>query len=312
VQQIKTQCVPVVVGFYDETTAYAANTFDNFFQRLNETSGKPDKRFFMPNGTPFFCAADGTLLKNRLADWAKLPAAQRKPGAIKVPDAEADPERAARDRRLTKPEENTLILRTYMRGLKPGAGGRLLAPRIIDWEYNMKLPAEPNRDFMWLQEAEWQSLIPAEPTKGQTFPVSDAVRDRVCYWHIGGGYHALPSYYSPDRFKSKDMTLTVEDVTPKAISMRLGGSAELTTGATYQFHGLLKYDTQKKTFTRFDLVALCDEGRLPAPRGENVAPYRHYGIAFELSGERTDDLLPPFFLRENGGAPRKYFANKLR
>ena len=42
----------------------------------------------------------------------------------------------------------------------------------------------------------------------------------------------------------------------------------------------------------------------------NVAPFRRYGIAFELAGTRTDDLLPPFHLRENIGSPQRYFSNK--
>jgi hypothetical protein len=86
----------------------------------------------------------------------------------------------------------------------------------------------------------------------------------------------------------------------------------LKSGATYRFHGLLKYDMQRKGFSRFDVIALCDEGHDPKPRPQNVAPFRHYGIAFELAGARTDDLLPPFYLREHVGTPQRYFANTAR
>ena len=115
-----------------------------------------------------------------------------------------------------------------------------------------------------------------------------------------------------DSFQSKEMTLTVEGVTPKEVTLRLRGAAAIKNGASYRLAGVLKYDAAKKTFTRFDVIALADEGRQPERRPQNVAPFRHYGIAFELSGQRTDDLLPPFYLRENVGTPENYFANKTR
>jgi hypothetical protein len=302
--------VPVIVGMYDETAAYATKPADDFFKRLSETNGTPGKPFYMPNGTPFFCTASGILLKNGLADWDKLPQTERKPGAVAVPKYAADPELAKKNRRLTKPPANVLILRSYIRGLKPEADGRLRGPKVIPQFYN--IPAEPNRDFVWLLEGEWKSLMPAEPAKGQSFPVPDAVRDRICLWHIAGGYHCLPGYYTPDRFQSREMTLTVEDATAREVTLRLTGAAAIKGGATYQFHGLLRYNPEKKTFNRFDVMALCDEGHEPKSIPQNVAPFRHYGIAFELPGDRTDDLLPPFYLRENGGTPERYFANSAR
>ncbi len=312
VRQIKEKCVPVIVGMYDETEAYTPNPDDAFSKRLSETSGNPGKPFYMPNGTPFYCTAGGTLLKNGLADWEKLPDTERKPGAVAVPEPKLDPERAKKVRRLTKPPANSLILRTYVRGLKTDEQGRLFAPKVIDWEYKIKLPAEPNRDFLWLQESEWKSLVPPEPKKGVTIPVPDAVRDRICYWHIAGGYHCLPGYYTAEQFQSKEMTLTVADVTAKDVSLRLQGAAVMKSGASYRFAGLLNFDTQKQTFTRLDIIALCDEGHDPQRRPQNVAPFRHYGIAFELSGDRTDDLLPPFYLREHVGTPERYFGNRTR
>lgn len=302
----------MIVGLYDETEAYAPNPADPFFQRLSATSGTPGKPLYMPNGTPFFCTADGILLKNGLRDWQKLPAAVRQPGASSVPEYKVDPERAKKNHRLTRPPANTLILRTYKRGLKLDGAQRLFAPRIIDWEYNIKLPAEPNRDFLWLREAEVKSLIPAERVQGFTFPVPAVVRDRICHWHIAGGYHCLPGYYTAEQFQSKEMTLTVEEETPQQVTLRLRGAAALKGGATYHFHGVLRFDFERKAFTRFDLIGLCDEGQDPKPQGNNVAPSRYYGIAFELSGERTDDLLPPFYLREHVGTPNLYFANGAR
>lgn len=299
----------VIVGMYDESAVYAANPDDTFFKRLSETSGTPGKPFYMPNGSPFFCTAAGILLKNGLKDWDKLPESDRKPGAVAVPKYTALPELAKKSRRLTRPPLNTLILRSYVRGLKPEEG-RLIGPKTIPQMYH--IPAEPNRDFVWLQEAEWKSLMPADVAKGGAFPVPDAMRDRICYWHIAGGYHCLPGYYTRDHFQSRDMTLTVENATEESVSLRLSGSAVLKKGPTYRFHGVLKYSPRTKMFSRFDVIALADEGRELEPIPQNVAPFRHYGIAFELAGDRTDDLLPPFYLREHVGTPERYFANTTR
>jgi hypothetical protein len=211
---------------------------------------------------------------------------------------------------LVRPPANGLILRSYVRGLKADDKGRLHPPAVIKEMYN--IPSEPNRNFVWLQESEWKSLIPARLTRGHTVAVPDAVRDRICHWHIAGGYHGLPGYYTADHFKSKQMTLRVAAVTEQELTLRLVGSAAMKSGATYRFHGLLKYDRQKKRITRLDAIALCDEGRDLKATPQNVAPFRHYGIAFELSGERTDDLLPPFYAREHVGSPKRYFANTTR
>jgi hypothetical protein len=265
----------------------------------------------MPNGSPFFCTASGILLKRGLVDWGRLPESERQPGAVTVPQPIADAARM-KIHRLTKPPSGGLILRTYIRGLKLDKDGRLFAPKIIDWEYKIKLQAEPNRDFLWLQRSEWTSLMPNNPAKGLSFAVPAAVRDRVCHWHIAGGYHGLPGYYTAEHFRCKEMTVTVENVTPQAVALRLEGSAAMKAGASYRFHGALSYDAQKMTFTRIDIIALCDEGADPKPSPQNVAPYRHYAIAFELSSERTDDLLPPFYLREHVGSPQAYFANRAR
>jgi hypothetical protein len=299
----------VIVGMYDESAVYAANAEDTFFKRLSETNGTPGKPFYMPNGTPFFCTASGVLLKNGLSDWDKLPASERKPGAVTVPKYTLDPEMAKKSRRLTKPPANTLILRSYVRGLQPEEG-KLIGPKIIPRMYN--IPAEPNRDFVWLKEAEWRSLMPAEVAKGRTFPVPDLVRDRICCWHIAGGYHCLPGYYTKEHFQSKNMNLTVERAIDESVSLRLTGNAVVKMGTTYDFHGVLRYNPRTKSFSRFDVIAFADEGQELKPTPQNVAPFRHYGIAFELAGDRIDDLLPPFYLREHVGTPERYFANTTR
>ena len=296
----------MIVGFYDETEVYAPNPEDKFFERLRETSDTPARPFYMPNGTPFFCTASGILLKNGLADWDKLPESERKPGAVIVPEYRVDTARVKASHRLMKPPPNTLVLQVYRRGLKKDEQGRLYGPKVLPEVYN--LPVEPNRDFLWLLEAEWRSLVPDQLVQGRTFHVPDVVRDRICHWHIARGYDSLPEYYTAEDFRTKRMTLTLEEATAEQIRLRLRGYALLKSGACYRFHGELIYHLPAKAFKRFDVIALCDEGQEPAPRPHQNVSFRCYGIALELPDGRSL-LLPPFYLRENGGTPEKYFAN---
>jgi hypothetical protein len=266
----------------------------------------------MPNGTPFFCTASGTFLKNGWRDWERLPASERKPGSYKVPERQPDLARAQKSKRLTKPPADGVILRTYIRGLKVDRDQQLFAPRQIDWSYGSKLPAEPNRDFMWLRKQEWEALLPTSPQRGMNYAASPVLVDRICHWHIAGGYHCLPPRHRPEDFTAKSMAIAVESVNESEVSLRLTGAAAVKSGKTYRFHGVIGYRRDTLKPTRFDVIALADEGKELQSSPENVSPFRHYGVAFELAGERTDDLLPPFYGREQMGDPNKYFANDSR
>lgn len=303
----------MIVGLYNESDMYQkSKSADAFFRRLAESNGTPGQPFYMPNGTPFFCTAGGILLKRGLGDWDRLPESERKPGAVTVRLPERDPSRIKTNHRLTKPPPEALILRSYVRGLKLDKDGSLFAPKTIDWEYNIKLLAEPNRDFVWLRREERMALLPDRPVEGMRVEAPSAVRDRLCHWHIAGGYHGLAGFYTAEHFHSKSLVLTVNNVTAQLLTMRLEGAAVMKSGARYDFRGMLHYNRGTKKFDRFDIVAICDEGIDPKPTPQNVAPHRYYGIAFELAAEGANDLLPPFYLREHVGSPEVYFANQTR
>ena len=110
------------------------------------------------------------------------------------------------------------------------------------------------------------------------------------------------------------LTLTVEDVAPDQLRLRLQGSfqvteyqpeprGELTNGIIdYQVHGCLHYDVKKKTFSRFEVVAVGDVTGTasPPPKGRTMVAV----LLFELSpGETPWQRTPPF----SGGGQGAYF-----
>jgi hypothetical protein len=99
---------------------------------------------------------------------------------------------------------------------------------------------------------------------------------------------------------SRTMTLTVEEVTPAAVRLRLNGSFLLANapdpakaGRGFDGHllGYIGYDRAKKVINRFDVVAVGDHWS----EGNRARPGRMpLGVAFELtSGRYGADLVPP-------------------
>jgi hypothetical protein len=114
--------------------------------------------------------------------------------------------------------------------------------------------------------------------------------------------------WRPQDIRSHKLTLTVEEVTPAAVLLRLEGSALLATapdpakadrGFDVRLAGHIRYDRAKKAIDRFDVVAVGDHwGEGPFTR--RARPGRQpLGVAFELAdGKSSADLVPPQAARE--------------
>jgi hypothetical protein len=111
--------------------------------------------------------------------------------------------------------------------------------------------------------------------------------------------------------RSKALTLTVEDVTPASVRLRLDGSALLATkadlekaerGFDVRLLGYIGYDRAKKAIDRFDVIAVGDhwgEGTFTRRSRPGKMPL---GVAFELSdGKSGADRVPPQAAREVNG-----------
>src|SRR5215212_7609827 len=116
------------------------------------------------------------FIRSGLGKWAKLPEAERRPGAVKVEEPGKLDATYART-----PPENGLILNVHARLLEradaagtnvqglPKAGSILGG--LADAQCTVGNGDEASRDHLWLTEAEWKSLVPKNAKVGERSPV---------------------------------------------------------------------------------------------------------------------------------------------
>jgi hypothetical protein len=179
-------------------------------------------------------------------------------------------------------------------------------------------------DHMWLTAAEARSLMPARPRAGDRFSFPAALADRLVRWHL----NPLTVYGETNpltrlEVRASELRLTVEQVTPDMVRLRLNGFARLgsappTEVATGQVAcldqwgyeprllGFLEYDPRTHVWTRFDIVALGEHfGRLGICDSGSRPGLQPLGISFELvQGDRAADRVPP----GRGPTSRTYFG----
>jgi hypothetical protein len=252
-------------------------------------------------------------LREGLREWKKLPEERRRAGAVEVADV------GKTDPIYTRtPPPGGLIVNVYTRILDRDKGGLCKG--------TCKTPGgdQAARDHLWLTEAEWKALVPADPKKGDKAPLPAAVAERVLRFHLTDNTRGEPDMWRREDVRSQELTVTVEEVTPAAVRLRLDGSALLATradaakadrGFDVRLLGGVRYDRAKKAIDRFDVVAVGDhwgQGRFTGGARPGRQPL---GVAFELAGGKSAaDLVPPqaareiatYFGRDRGG------ANKLR
>jgi hypothetical protein len=234
-----------------------------------------------------------TVLQEGLRAWNKLPAAQRQPGAVKVPQlAKVD---ATYDRALP---EGTLIVNVYTRILDRTAAGEF-CPGTCKTRGGDKAAV----DHLWLTREEWKGLIPAQPRKGQKVALPERIVQRIARFHLADNTRGEPDLWTRKEVRKATLTLTVEDTSAEKVTLRLEGTFLLTThpdpkqakrGFDATLLGTVRYDVKKGAIDRFDVVAVGDHwGEGTYTRG--ARPGRTpLGIAFELaSGDDPADRVPP-------------------
>jgi len=119
-----------------------------------------------------------------LEKWQALSEEERRPGAVKVddlPPQEMDPN-------YPKRPAGSLILKGYNRPLDRGADGkhkRLKEYRDCqelgkeDSNWQTFVDPEPGRVWLWFTREQWTSIVPPDAKPGQSFPLSEAVADRI-------------------------------------------------------------------------------------------------------------------------------------
>jgi len=239
-------------------------------------------------------------LRQGLREWNKLPEDRRKPGSVKVEDLpKTDPAYSR------KPPKDGLIVKVYTRILDRENG------EFCKGTCTTQGGDRAARDHLWLTEAEWKSLIPAEPKEGSSFPLPAKIAERICRFHLIDNTRGEPPMWRREDVRSKEFTLTVAEVTASQIQLRLEGSALLANqadaakadrGFDVRLLGRIEYDREKKGITRFDVAAVGDHwGQGTYTRG--ARPGRQpLGVAFELTdGKAGADLVPPQAARDIGG-----------
>ncbi len=237
-------------------------------------------------------------LKEGLAAFKRLPTEQRQPGAITVGDAsEVDP-RYAR----TPPKEG-LIVQVYTRILDRDASGQYCKGTC-----NVRGGDQAARDHLWLTEAEWKSLVPADPKPNDQFPLPDAIGERMARFHLIDNTRGEPPMWQRQEVRSQRITLTITEVTEAAVHLKLEGTVLLAShanpeqanrGFDARLLGYITYDRSTRAITRFSLVSVGDHwGRGPFTR--NARPGRSpLGQVFELvRGDAPEDRIPPQAARQ--------------
>lgn len=284
-------------------------------------------------------SASGKFLGRRpsaevLEKLAALPEQERAPGAVDVPEL------APSDRVIPSPPQGGLVLKVHARFLSRDENGKLRYAEGKDFPLMADKPnvlrvwqlfLHPNTEYMWLTQEEWQSLVPANPAKGQKLEVRPAIAERMARFHLTPK-RATTSEGGivPKRdVKAASLALEVQAVSAGKIRMKLTGfvhtgsdydaskattpNGPLRLGFETRLFGILEYDRQQGAFTRFDIVAPgAVWGRWGDANGKSMyveRPGRNpFGFAFELaSGNSPSNRIPP---GGNGGYVKGtgYFA----
>lgn len=238
-------------------------------------------------------------LREKLRAWEALPETERAPGAVVVPKADAvDPKRLA----LSLPP-GALILRVFNRHLGRTPEGALRFAVAEDYlpgasKADVERFAMAQNDFLWLPEAEWRALLPADPKEGERRPVPAALALRLFRYHLdpSRGFTEGANFTRSSADAGR-LELVAESVTPDTLRLRLEGSASLQEPgrdepSVYRpaLLGRLEVDRARGRLTRFDLLALGDASGLPRDANGKIAFRRGaypVGIAFELVADPT-------------------------
>ena len=244
------------------------------------------------------------VLRDALAKWAKLPEGERKPGAVKVPNA------GTLDGGYTrKPPAGGLIVNVHARALEKtqGAGG------VADAVCKLGDGDEASRDHLWITEAEWRAMVPKGAKAGDKVELPEAVVRRIVRFHLIDNTRGEPPMWTREDVKEASLGATVESADAGHVLLKLEGKALLAEGGDVEsakrgfdaaLLGYVRYDRAKDRVDRFDLVALGEHwGEGTFTRG--ARPGRQpFGIAFELAdGKKPGDTVPPQAAREE----REYF-----
>jgi hypothetical protein len=208
-------------------------------------------------------------LRKLVEEYRGQPEAERKPVL------EKDLGKPNPDQMPPAPPPGGLALIVYNTPLEQTADGKLSRAQNLTApgpSWTLETPITLN-DLHWLTRAEWQSLVPLNPKKGQTGRVAQGIQNRLFRL---SGYDWTGSYQNDaPALRSGDLSWTVDEVTDKMLSMRLegfskvGGSRDDVQkcscksvhacnhwGSDLNYLGFMKIDRAQKAIVELRMVAL--------------------------------------------------------
>jgi hypothetical protein len=219
-------------------------------------------------------------LRAVLENFKELPAEKRTASVKELPDS-------WKGKALASPPAEGLILKQYNRGFLRDTEGKMHPDGQV-----------PLHDSLWMTKAERQSLVPEQPKVGDSFTIPAFLVSRLGVHHASAfGANGVKISATPKPV----LALTVEDTSPDQIRLRLQGSLQTSeyvgslkvAVVDYQVCGCLHYDLKKKTFSRFDMIAVGDISGTenPPPKGRTMVAV----LLFELSPGATPwQRTPPY------------------
>jgi len=205
-------------------------------------------------------------LREVLKAYAKLPEAERRPRTV-----------PGEEKPVPAPPSGGLVLTIYDRPLGRTEEGQYRLPEGRDLGGFRTHAPHGQRSSLWLTEQECTSLIPQDPRKGESQTVPSKLAKRI--WLYGLWPQTLwvvEQTWQPNSVREGELKLTVEEVSPQAVRMRLDGSVLLSakgplklypTGKVLKtvenrydarLHGVMVYDRTAKKIVQWDMVALGD------------------------------------------------------
>jgi hypothetical protein len=210
-------------------------------------------------------------LQEVLDAYAKLPERERRPPSVA---GELKPQ--------PSPPPRGLVLTIYDRplGRSPapaGAESRYRLPEGDDFGGFRTHAPHGQRSALWLKEEEWKSLIPESPQKGHAQKVATKLAKRIwLYGLVPQTLWVVEETWKPDSVRDGELNVTVEEVTPRMIQVRLHGTVLLSGPGVLRewpsgkfiknlenryearLEGTLVYDRDQQRIARWDMVALGD------------------------------------------------------
>jgi hypothetical protein len=237
-------------------------------------------------------------LVRALAEFKKLPAAERQPGAVKVEDLPKVDTAYSR-----QPPKGGLILNVYARILDKDDKGDF-----CHGTCQFQGGDRSSHDHLWLTEEDSKALVPASAKVGDNVPLPPRVLVRLLRFHFVDNTRGEPNFWGRREVRTQAIQLTVTEVTPKALTLELVGTAVLATDADLDkakrgydvaVRGTIRYDREKKAIDRFEGVALGLHWGAGTYTGGARPGRTPLGIAFDLArGDSPLDRVPPQGARE--------------